>query len=135
VKWAFNAPINAKSKRIAEPEGYDPDEVGLTHKALRDHVCQYHGRISKYFCAGVGLELQYTDSCIAERVVGHFADRGLVCLPIHDSFIVQERHKEQLIRAMFLAYADIVGRELKGDKPNSLIRIKGPKGGDINVGI
>jgi hypothetical protein len=52
------------------------------------------------------------------------ADQGIVCLPVHDSFLVQAQHQEKLIAAMYSAYREIVGRELRGDDPDRLIKIK-----------
>jgi len=54
----------------------------------------------------------------------HFADRGIACLPVHDSFIIQERHTDELVEIMYCAYEQAVGSELKGDMSRKLIRIR-----------
>jgi hypothetical protein len=122
VKTGFNALVNA-SGRIDTPPDYDADEVGLTHKQLLDQISSHHAPIGEYFRSGVGVELQFIDSCIAERVMLILADQGILCLPIHDSFLVQARHQERLISAMYSAYREVVGRELRGDDPDKLIKI------------
>ena len=124
VKQAFNALINAGPRGIAQPRDYDPAEVGLEHKALLDRVRAHHQPIAKHFYTGAGLELQFVDSCIAEHVMLHFADRGIACLPVHDSFIIQERYTDELVEIMYCAYEQAVGSELKGDMSRKLIRIR-----------
>lgn len=46
-----------------------------------------HSPINGYFYSGVGRNLQFTDSKIAERVMLGALDKGFAVLPIHDSFI------------------------------------------------
>jgi AAA domain len=59
-----------------------------------------------------------------EHVMLHFADRGIACLPVHDSFIIQERYTDELVEIMYCAYEQAVGSELKGDMSRKLIRIR-----------
>ena len=124
VKTALNALINAGPGGIAQPKGYDPEAIGITHKELIDRVREHHEPISKYFYSGIGLELQFADSCMAERVIWHFADKGLPCLPIHDSFLVQQRYSDELVNVMCGAYAEYTGQELQGDYCERLVRVK-----------
>lgn len=51
-----------------------------------------HAPISHHFYSGVGRHLMYDESVIAEGIMLRLADKGITCLPIHDSFIVQARH-------------------------------------------
>jgi hypothetical protein len=59
-------------------------------KAAKKH----HILISKYFGSGIGIKLQNYDAKIAVNVVSHFTAKGVPCLPIHDSFIIDKRYKE-----------------------------------------
>ena len=43
---------------------------------LIDAFQRKHQPISHYFCTGVGIDLQYLDSQIAERVLLHFSKMG-----------------------------------------------------------
>jgi len=61
----------------------------LNHQQLRDMVRTRHIAISHHFGTGIGLHLQYIDSCVAESVMLKFIRKKEVCLPIHDSFIVR----------------------------------------------
>ena len=45
-------------------------------------------------------ELQYLDSIIALRVLRRLLSQGIVCIPIHDSFIVQAQYGDQVESAM-----------------------------------
>lgn len=66
-----------------------------------------HKTIAKYFCKGktAGLKIMNLDSRIALDVIDHFSKREIPILAIHDSFIVQAFHKEELFQTMTIAYS------------------------------
>ena len=64
-----------------------------------------HSPISKYFGSGVGLQLQNEDSLMALEIVHYFAQKGLACLPVHDSFIVQKQYENELRQIMLTTFA------------------------------
>jgi hypothetical protein len=68
----------------------------ITHESIIRAFKQKHEAISKYFGSGYGVELQFIDSQIAEEILLALAEKGIVALPIHDSFIVQKEHKKAL---------------------------------------
>ena len=45
-------------------------------------------------------ELQFADSNIALNVLAILNEKGIIAIPIHDSFIVQQRYETELIEAM-----------------------------------
>jgi hypothetical protein len=53
------------------------------------------------------MVLQNTDSWIAERILKRLTEDGVTCLPIHDSFIVSEQHKERLREAMDVCFFEV----------------------------
>lgn len=60
-----------------------------------------HPAIRAYFYQrDFGLNLQQLDSIVAAGVMGDLYKAGIVCLPIHDSFIVQTKHEDQLRATM-----------------------------------
>ena len=60
-----------------------------------------HKRLSvKYFCTGVGVDLQYLDSKIAEQVMLHFSKMHYAILPMHDSFILHHGLEGELQHTM-----------------------------------
>jgi hypothetical protein len=54
----------------------------------------------------VWAELQYADSQIALRVLRYMLEQNIPAIPIHDSFVVQAQHKQQLEQAMQRAFQD-----------------------------
>jgi hypothetical protein len=108
AKLALNAMLNAKNRRIRKPDGFD-DESTISWSHLQREILEAHRPIAEQFYTGVGLELQYIDSQIAERVLLHFAAMGIPCLPVHDSFVVQARHKTELMNAMTKSSKNILG--------------------------
>jgi hypothetical protein len=56
---------------------------------------------------GKGLHYQFLDSQLAEKVMLKLLAQDIVCLPIHDSFIVQTEHVPSLHTAMSEAYAEL----------------------------
>ena len=65
-----------------------------------------HDRLKKkgYLWSGVGLQLQFIDSEIAEQVMLEFARQDKPIIPIHDSFIVKAEDEELLRQGMITAY-------------------------------
>ena len=65
-----------------------------------------HEPIRKYLCSGnkTGMELMNKDSKIALYVCKHFTDKNIPVLPVHDSFIVQTKYKQELKAIMDKAY-------------------------------
>ena len=52
-------------------------------------------------------KLQYLDSTIALRVLKLLLSNNIVCIPIHDSFIVQKQHEVALRAAMQTAFKSL----------------------------
>ncbi len=99
VKEYMNAILNDSSGRFK----LDPQKLsilGLTHLQLKEAVHTKHCLIRHYFSSGVGVELQYLDSILAEKIMLTFIERNEVCLPIHDSFIVRRNMLGWLISIM-----------------------------------
>jgi len=75
--------------------------------------------ISKYFYKNTALWIQYLDSNIAVDVINRLMAKGIVCLPIHDSFLVKASCEYELLTAMNDAYVygeALITREAKGVK-------------------
>jgi hypothetical protein len=79
-----------------------------TAQLLFDAIRDRHSAIARAFGSGEGIRAQFTDSRIAEHVMCDLDGHGITVLPIHDSFIVQARHAEQLRSAMVAAFKDIM---------------------------
>ncbi len=75
----------------------------LTDKSigtLLETFAKTHTPISKYLNTGIGLRLQNLDSMITEAILIKLTSEGVACLPVHDSYIVEERYKELLLEKM-----------------------------------
>jgi hypothetical protein len=103
-----------------------PDEIKSTKACdiypVMDAFEQKHEPISKYFCTGAGVKLQYLDSQIAEQVMLHFAKmHDYAILPMHDSFILHHGLEGELQLTMDKAFFDMFGVHSKVDlKYNSI---------------
>ena len=97
VKEAFNAMIQASTELTHKPRKLDLSEVDLDWASLKQAILDAHKPIADVFFHGHGNELQYTDSCIAEKVMLQFikSDDAPV-LPVHDSFIMHHAFGEEL---------------------------------------
>jgi hypothetical protein len=60
-----------------------------------------HKPIQHLFFFGIGIRLQFEDSCIAESVMLHFQKMDAPALPVHDSFIMHHKYGGELGEAMW----------------------------------
>lgn len=104
TKRVFNALINAETSLNGPPRGLDLAAYGLKWDHVKNAVVESFAPLSKYFQTGVGLELQRKDSDMALRIMTDLMRRGIVVLPVHDSFLVQQRHEDDLWRTMGLVF-------------------------------
>ena len=110
-KKLFNALINAKKDPEAPPRGVKirfPDQP-LNWEQIKERIYEIHAPIREHFCKGSGLWLMHEDSVLATGVLHHFANMGVPCLPVHDSFIVHHGYEEDLRKKMSELFADRYG--------------------------
>ncbi|ESZ53296.1 hypothetical protein X731_02085 [Mesorhizobium sp. L2C054A000] len=88
---------------------------GWTWRQLMDAVREKHLPIAKYFGTGEGIRLQKRDADIAETVMLRMKDEGMLVLPIHDSFVVEEGKQGRLREVMIEAYREHLGFEINVD--------------------
>ena len=109
VKQAFNALLNADSYRGAcgaVAENLDDDRNAA--KALIADIRTRHLDIDVYFHSGIGLRLQNIDSEICRQVLAEMHRKGIVALPIHDSFVVARQHENTLSEVMETVFKKVV---------------------------
>jgi hypothetical protein len=100
VKKVVNALINDKD----ETYWVGNEEINLlqmTRRELDRRVREAHRGIAHHFHTDAGLRMQFLDS----RMIAI----GAVCLPIHDSFIVQAPFASELERVMADAFQEVTG--------------------------
>lgn len=110
AKTTFLALLNAGKGGTGEPKDFDAAEHGMTKTAFRQAVRDAFPMLPGIFGTGIGLRLQHEDSDLAERVMLHFADRDVAVLPVHDSFIIAARHRDELVRVMQGVFHDAYGQ-------------------------
>lgn len=83
---------------------------------MDDNIARFSKGIEVWVCSDAGVKLQMLDSQIAEMVVGHFTDKGILTLPVHDSFVIDEAYEDELRAMMHMAYTTIMGKSIGIDK-------------------
>lgn len=113
-KIAFAALLNASGTPTTEPDDwhFERTRKGKTWKSFVAAVYERHSAIKSILKKGLGLGFQYQDSRIAELIMLKLAAEDVVCLPVHDSFIVQEEHQGLLRRTMAESSLRVLGIEL-----------------------
>jgi hypothetical protein len=112
AKTTFLALLNAGHRGTEEPRDFDAEQHGMSRTAFQEQVKAAFPSISHHFGTGVGTRLQRQDSDLAERVMLHFVERDIPILPVHDSFIVAERHREELVQVMLQTFRLVYGQEI-----------------------
>lgn len=90
-------------------EAGDTPDVELVDAVVKQFE-EKHSPIREHFFRGLGIRMQYIDSMIAATVMNDCMKSGILdsdgirhkflVLPVHDSFIVKHRHKDQIKRVM-----------------------------------
>jgi hypothetical protein len=103
VKVAFNTLMNADTRAAAIRA--IADKIGgkgafATAEALVREIETKHAPISHNFGSGAGRRLMRQDSDMTEYLLLRLIKRGIVALPVHDSYIVKETDKGALLETM-----------------------------------
>lgn len=130
TKRVFNALINAETSLNGPPRGLDLAACGLKWDHVKKAVMESFAPLSKHFQTGVGLELQRKDSDMALRIMTDLMQRGIVVLPVHDSFLVQQRHEDDLWRTMGLVFLDEQKRWPRVRPQTKALTSLGPRHGE-----
>jgi hypothetical protein len=122
VKEAVNTLINADDelsamRSIARSIG-GKGAFDKTQKLIGQIKAKHPG-IADSFGTGAGLRLMRLDSDMAESVQLKLIGRGVVGLPIHDSFIVEKRHAGALEEIMDEVFSLTLER-ISGSRPSSI---------------
>lgn len=117
VKFAFQCLLNGKNAKLTLFNNR-LEHPALEVKSVRDEIIgsllEKHTPIAELISVEqIGNKLMYAESQIAMRVLNHFLKQKILCLPIHDSFLIKSQHKEELKQQMIVAYS----AELKGFAP------------------
>ncbi|MDA9735244.1 hypothetical protein N9V16_07015 [SAR116 cluster bacterium] len=113
VKEAFNAMIQASTPLIRKPKEIDCDKIGMTWTELRQAVLDAHKPIQHLFFDGLGNQLQFEDSNMAEGIMLDFVKEDAPALPVHDSFIMHHGYAGELEESMRRTFYDRFGQDIK----------------------
>ena len=85
------------------------DEQDALHTASRviADIKAVHGPIAKFFHKDTGARLMRVDSDLAVAIMAKLLRRGILALPVHDSFLVPARHADALEETMLDCAAEI----------------------------
>ncbi len=67
-------------------------------------IKKVHSPIQEYICSDMGTQLMNIDSKIILEVIMHFTNKNIPCLPVHDSVIIEEEHRDELKEVMQKTY-------------------------------
>jgi hypothetical protein len=113
VKRVFYILINAPSLRSALAAIADerPRRRGVYQTAARvtEAIKAKFPKLAPYLHTGIGLELMRVESDVAESVILRLLRRGVVALPVHDSFVGQARKIDEMRGAMADAWEQFLG--------------------------
>ena len=101
VLMAINAVSRKSAFRSSQATG-DPLKKmkNIELSQLLDSFIEKHPELEPFLCTGKGLELMYLDSRIAEIVIEQLTNKSIPVLCVHDSFIVADDQKKELLGAM-----------------------------------
>ncbi|MBK5072052.1 hypothetical protein I2492_03335 [Budviciaceae bacterium CWB-B4] len=100
-----------KNKNLSEQRySLIPENIDLT--SVIEEIKKRNPKVKKFFNSGIGLVLQRKDSDIANQVIQYFVNKGIVIIPIHDSFIVEKQYENELIEVMKNSYKEVMGNNL-----------------------
>lgn len=114
AKLAFNILLNTSTIRrarlaLAYKLGVIDPDFGAADHALKAVQAAFPF-FSEFWCRGVGLRLQHIDSEICALNLQSAMKCDIPCLPVHDSFIVPERHSTAIAEIMEESFVAIVSR-------------------------
>jgi hypothetical protein len=111
VKKFLNAMINDEDNvyRLGSAEA---KILGLNHKQLLKQIELTHAPIFDSLQSGAGLNAQFIESIIAEKVMLDLLEQDVVVLPIHDSFIIRLGFANDLRESMQRNFKEVTGLDV-----------------------
>ena len=86
--------------------------LGLNHKQLLKQIELTHAPIYDSLQSGAGLNAQFIESIIAEKVMLDLLEQDVVVLPIHDSFIIRLGFANDLRESMQRNFKAVTGLDV-----------------------
>ena len=117
MKIAFMTLLYAKNRATALfsikemlNENKDKLPSWLCNKTILESLEEHNNSLSLcFYKKDQWAFAQYIDSSISIKIMLHFANKGVVCLPYHDSWRVQTRYKDELIQVLKRSWIEVMG--------------------------
>lgn len=106
----INGSVQKGGADLKQPKEHQPPEGVSFATFLADYKRHLHA-VAACFGKNVGLILQYEDSNLALAIMDEMDRRGIVTLPVHDSFMVNACHERTLHQVMGEVYRSRYGVE------------------------
>lgn len=107
VKQTFLTMINALTgQQTKQPPR---NTLPMDWDSLQTKIRQRHEPIRRHFNSDAGRRLQRIDSEIAERIMIRMGQRGVLVLPVHDSFVAPHTCTDDLKSEMARAFSEMSG--------------------------
>ena len=103
-----------KAKRLRLNKAFE-NRYSRPYTDLLKAMIKKHHQIEHRFFKADWKRLQKVDSDMAEKVMLEMVDEDVVALPIHDSFVVRQGFRNNLLRSMNKVFREMIGVDGKID--------------------
>jgi uncharacterized coiled-coil protein SlyX len=107
IKGFTNALINDE-RGVHKLDDEAVKTLGMGSAELKDLLIKTHPVFAKAIKSDAGVRYQFIDSRIAEAVMVKLLKQNIVCLCVHDSFVVIDAFQDELVTAMKEAFTEVV---------------------------
>ena len=114
VKKIVNALINDEDGVYRLPKDA-AEQLGVDEPGFKKLFEETHPLIYEQLATGIGLQAQFIDSEVAEKVMLKMMHEGVVVLPIHDSFCVRLGYRQWLETVMRDSFQELLRAEVGVD--------------------
>jgi len=107
IKGFANALINDE-RGVHKLDEEATKTLGMSSTELKELLIKTHPVFAKAIKSAAGVRYQFIDSQIAELVMMKLLRQNIVCLCVHDSFVVIEDFQHELVNVMKEAFTEVV---------------------------
>ncbi len=100
VKKAFMVLFNCESREHAINTMRSESHIKNAKPLLQKIELKHEAISENFYTPWFGMYLQRNDAWFAEYIINRLTNKGIVCLPVHDSFIVAKKHEAELRHLM-----------------------------------
>ena len=88
---------------------------GIKGKQIVEMIMDKHQPIAELFCSDSGLDLQNEDAQMTSAIIQECLENRVPVIPVHDSYIVPEQHRDFLQKLMVKVFKDRYGCTINVD--------------------